>query len=458
MDNNLFVIFGATGNLTYKKLLPALNQLLINNSISRNTKIVCIGRRDFNTVSYIEDAREKIKDEINWDVLKKSLHYYKMDITMLLNYLSLKDFISVNYKIYSSNAIFYLATGPELFPIIANGISEVGLVKKGDSKLKVVFEKPFGEDLVSAKEYNDMVRKYFDERQIYRIDHYLGKEMIQNILVVRFANKIFEEIWSSRGIRSVTILAKESEGVMNRGGYYDKAGALRDMVQNHLMQMLSLIAMEPLKSFEPEAIRKNKVQAIQKLKLDCGLENLVVGQYKGYRKEKNVDPESKTETFVFLKAKIDTKRWEGVPFYMLTGKNLDEKKSEIIIEFLESSCKPRQWSKDGIEPNKLIIRVAPEDGITFQMNTKTPGLNFEVRPATLDYCHKCKAMGNLPEAYEKLLLDIILGDSTLFPRWDEIEYSWQFIDQVKTVIGDTDPVEYNDFSELEKVIFKGTKR
>lgn len=452
MDNNLFVIFGATGNLTYKKLLPALNRLLTNNSISRNTKIVCIGRRDFDTGAYIEDARGKTKDGIDWDLLGKSLRYYKMDVQVESDYLSLKKCIEENCEMYTSNTIFYLATGPELFPVIARGISEAGLVQKGDSKGKVVFEKPFGEDLASAREYNEIVRKYFDEKQIYRIDHYLGKEMIQNILVVRFANRIFEEVWSKRGIKSVTILAKETEGVMNRGGYYDKSGALRDMVQNHIMQMLSLIAMEPLENFDTEAIRRNKVDVIRKLELECTREEMVVGQYEGYRKEKNIHPESKTETFVSLRAKVNTERWEGVPFHILTGKKLNEKRSEIIIEFLECGCKPMQWSNEGIEPNKLIIKVAPEDGITFQMNTKTPGLNFDVRPATLDYCHKCQVTGNLPEAYEKLLLDIMKGDATLFPRWDEIEYSWRFIDHVKKVIGDDEPVEYGDFGDLEKLI------
>ncbi len=448
MENNLFVIFGATGNLTYKKLLPALSRLLENNSISRKTKVICIGRKEFDTASYIEDAIEKSKDVENWDILKKSINYYKMDIKSILDYFILKKSIEENCGPYRSNAVFYLAVGPELFPVVARGISQAGLVGKGDSKGKVVIEKPFGEDLVSAREYNEMVGKYFDENQIFRIDHYLGKEMIQNILVVRFANRIFEEIWDKRGIKSVTILAKETEGVMSRGGYYDKSGALRDMVQNHLMQMFSLIAMDSLESFEPDVVRKNKVKAIERLKLDGGKDNLVIGQYKEYKEAKGVHPQSMTETFVFLKAKVDSKRWEGVPFYFMTGKRLDEKRSEIIVEFKDSTCRPKEWSGEGIESNKLIIKVAPEDGITFQMNIKTPGLSFDVNPATLDYCHKCKAIGNLPEAYEKLILDIIDGDSTLFPRWDEIEYSWRFIDQVKDVIGDAKPFEYRGIDDL----------
>ncbi|ABR49596.1 glucose-6-phosphate 1-dehydrogenase [Alkaliphilus metalliredigens QYMF] len=454
MKNNLFVIFGATGNLTYKKLLPALYRLMDQNLISSATKIICIGRKNFTTKSYIEDALTQVKEEINWSVFKKSLFYYQMDIESMPDYIALKTFIENNCQMYTDNSIFYLATAPGLFPIIARGISEGNLVSKEDLKGRVVFEKPFGEDLDSAKKYNQMVRDYFDENQIYRIDHYLGKEMIQNILVVRFSNKIFEDIWNNKGIKSVTILAKETGGVMNRGGYYDGSGALKDMVQNHLMQMLSLIAMEPPEDFDTDDIRQRKVQVIQKLKANFNAENLLVGQYKGYKKEKGVDPDSKTETFVFLKAEIDTERWKGVPFYILTGKQLDEKKSEIIIEFLENSHSHKKWPKDSIQSNRLIIRVDPEDGITFQINTKIPGLSSDVKPVVLDYCHGCQAIGNLPEAYEKLLLDIVLGDTTLFPRWDEIEHSWQFIDQVKAYLGDTTPIEYTNFEELRKKVIK----
>ncbi|MGM0396809.1 MAG: glucose-6-phosphate dehydrogenase [Bacillota bacterium] len=452
MKNNLFVIFGATGNLTYKKLLPALYQLISSDSFPGDTKIVCIGRKGFTTESYIEDAIGKVNEKIDWDSFRDNLFYYQMDIVSMYDYSELKIFIENNCQFNNANIIFYLATSPEFLPTIAKGISRGKLVEKGDPNVRVVFEKPFGENLATAKNYNQIIKQYFDETQIYRIDHYLGKEMIQNILVVRFANKIFENVWSNKGIKSVTITAKETEGVMDRGGYYDRAGALSDMVQSHLMQMLSLVAMEPPESFHTDDIRERKVQVIQKLEVDFNSENILLGQYNGYKNEENVAPNSNTETFVFLETEIKTERWKGVPFYFITGKYLDEKKSEITIEFLENSHSHKQWSKESIPANRLIIRVDPEDGITFQINTKYPGLTLDVRPTILDYCHKCQAIGNLPEAYEKLLLDIAEGDSTLFPRWDEIEYSWEFIDGIKSYLNDSAPIEYNTFEELNQII------
>lgn len=452
METNLFVIFGATGNLTYKKLLPALYQLIKQKTWPGDTKIVCIGRKSFSTESYIEDARAKVAEDIDWDSFQRHLFYYRMDIGLMAEYSELKAFIDNNCQIQDGNTIFYLAVASEFLPTIARGISQSRLAEMGDPHVRVVFEKPFGEDLATAKKYNQILQQFFIESQIYRIDHYLGKEMVQNILVVRFANKIFEDVWSNQGIKSITIIAKETEGIMGRGGYYDKAGALRDMVQSHLMQMVSLVAMEPPDSFETDDIRLKKVQVMQNLKMDFNPNNLLVGQYKGYKSEFNVDPDSNTETFVFLKTEIDTQRWKGVPVYLLTGKHLDEKKSEIIIEFLENSHARKQWPEEDIPANRLIIRVDPEDGITFQLNAKYPGLTLDVRPIILDYCHECQAMGNLPEAYEKLLLDIANGDSTLFPRWDEIEQSWEFIDRVQTYLKGIVPVEYGNFSELDQII------
>ena len=452
MKSNLITIFGATGNLTYKKLLPALYRLKSQNLLSEHTKIICIGRRNFTTRSFIEEAKIKVSGNIDWDVMSKVLFYYQMNFEELTDYNDLKSFIDKNCQLYADNSIFYLATAPHFFPIIAQGISEAKLVSKENLRGKIVFEKPFGEDLPTAIRYNQLLGRFFDESQIYRIDHYLGKEMIQNILVIRFANKIFEDIWSNVGIKSVKIIAKEKEGVMNRGGYYDEAGALKDMVQNHLMQMLTLIAMDPPECFETDDIREQKVKVIEKLKLSNTTEKILFGQYESYRLEKNVDIHSQTETFVFLKAEINSDRWRGVPFYILTGKNLDEKKSEIVIEFIENSHTYKKWPLGTIEANKLIIRVEPEDGITFQLNTKVPGLSADVKPVVMDYCHGCQTTNCLPEAYEKLLLDIIKGDTTLFTRWDEIEESWRFIDQVKNNFKGQSPTPYKSFNELKEKI------
>lgn len=457
MKHVLFTIFGATGNLMYKKLLPALYHLKIQNRLPEDTKIICIGRKDFTTESYIEDARSRVNGNVNWDVLGDILLYYKMEITNSNDYTILNEYINQNCAPQLDAKIFYLSTAPNFFPIIAKGISDAGLVSKNDGISRVIFEKPFGEDLSSAKTYNELMNRYFDESQIYRIDHYLGKEMIRNILVVRFANRVFEDIWNNKGIESVKIIVKETEGILSRGEYYDAAGALRDMVQSHMMQMISLIAMEPPMNFDTDELRDEKVKVIDKLSCcPIDLNNLIIGQYKGYLQEKNVKQDSNTETFVFIKAKIDNERWSGVPFYLITGKKLDEKKSEIVITFKDNSSAYKKWKPGSIMKNQLIIRVAPNDGISFQINTKLPGLQMDVAPTVMDYCHSCQAIGNLPEAYERLILDMIEGNTIQFTRWDEIESSWKFIDDIKTKsnLEQKSLMVYETYQELAKIIEK----
>lgn len=457
MKHVLFTIFGATGNLMYKKLLPALYHLKIQNRLPEDTKIICIGRKDFTTESYIEDARSRVNGNVNWDVLGDILLYYKMEITNSNDYTILNEYINQNCAPQLDAKIFYLSTAPNFFPIIAKGISDAGLVSKNDGISRVIFEKPFGEDLTSAKTYNELMNRYFDESQIYRIDHYLGKEMIRNILVVRFANRVFEDIWNNKGIESVKIIVKETEGILSRGEYYDAAGALRDMVQSHMMQMISLIAMEPPMNFDTDELRDEKVKVIDKLSCcPIDLNNLIIGQYKGYLQEKNVKQDSNTETFVFIKAKIDNERWSGVPFYLITGKKLDEKKSEIVITFKDNSSAYKKWKPGSIMKNQLIIRVAPNDGISFQINTKLPGLQMDVAPTVMDYCHSCQAIGNLPEAYERLILDMIEGNTIQFTRWDEIESSWKFIDDIKTKsnLEQKSLMVYETYQELAKIIEK----
>jgi glucose-6-phosphate 1-dehydrogenase len=455
MKSALITIFGATGNLMYKKLLPAIYQLKKQNLLPEKTKIICIGRKDFTTRSYIEDAKPRVNGKVNWDEMQDLLLYYQMEISKNDSYFGLNEFILKNCWPDIEAKIFYLSTAPSFFPIIAKGISEAGLVSRGDSSSRVIFEKPFGEDLESAKKYNQLVNHYFDESQIYRIDHYLGKEMIRNILVVRFANRVFEDVWNNQGIESVKIIVKETEGILTRGEYYDAAGALRDMVQSHIMQMISLIAMEPPINFDADDLREQKVKVIDKLTC-CPVDakNIVLGQYDGYKSENNVSQDSGTETFVFIKARIDNERWSGVPFYILTGKHLDEKKSEIVITFKDNSHSHKRWKSGSIEKNQLIIRVAPNDGISFQINTKVPGLQMDVVPTIMDYCHSCNAVGNLPEAYERLILDMLEGNSIQFARWDEIETSWKFIDQLKLSAKATNKelLTYRDYDILKEKI------
>ncbi len=419
------IIFGSTGNLMYKKLLPAISSLLKKNLFPNDLHILAVARRDCTLEDYLQEAKEQATSDVDWNEISKRIEYYKMDINTIEHYKKLAQ------KVGTENVLkmIYLAVPPKLISPIAKGIFEGGLVQKGNKNERIVFEKPFGEDLESAKIINQMLWSYFDEKQIYRIDHYLGKEMIQNILTVRFANRLFQESWSNHAIESVTLIAKENEGVLTRAAYYDKVGAIKDMVQSHLMQMVALIAMEDPKTLEANDIRDQKVEAIKHLSFD---QNLIFGQYDGYLDEQGVDSHSKTETMFFGKACVNTKRFEGVPFYFLTGKKLGEKRSEIIIKFKRGDYQDELWNDKEIPNNMLIIKIAPEDGIEFQMNTKSPGLDAFIEKVSLDYCHACRAIGNLPEAYEKLLLDLYHGQTTLFARWDEIETAWEKLSNMNT--------------------------
>jgi len=438
-------IFGSTGNLMYKKLFPAIDTLLKDGHLDDTTKIYCIARKDCTLKDYIEDAKHHVKEKLDWDRIIPFLTYIIFDIN------DIKDYKLLQQRIIDDNiedSMFYLAVPPTLFPIIAKGVSAAGLVQKGNENSRIVFEKPFGENLETAKQINRDLWTYFDENQIYRIDHYLGKEMIQNILVVRFANTVFSQAWNNNSIKSISIIVKEKEGVMSRGGYYDTVGALKDMLQSHLLQMASLIMMEHPKTYDSEDIKDEKVKLISQL--DIKQNNILLGQYKGYTSEEKVDPNSKTETFVFLKAEINNKRWKGVPIYFLTGKNLDEKRSEIIIHFEDDENLNRLWPNAPKNNSKLIIKVAPSEGVHFQFSVKEPGLGQNLVPAVLDYCHSCQAVGNTPEAYEKLLLDLINKNRTLFTRWDEIESSWQVVETLKNK--EIEPVIYETYSDLENLI------
>lgn len=439
----IITIFGATGNLMYKKLIPALSNLIKNKFLDKETKIYLIGRKDYNLSDYLEEAKKEIKTNIEWNLLLPQLNYIQMDFSNADDYKRLKTIINDDKT--ENDKMFYLAVPPGLFPVIAKGINSSGLITKGSDNERIVFEKPFGEDLTTARKINKELWQYFEEKQIYRIDHYLGKEMIQNILIVRFANTIFNQAWNNKTVSSIKIIAKETEGVLRRGNYYDKVGALKDMVQSHLLQMVSLVAMERPKSFASDDIKDEKVKVFKHLTIDK--EDIILGQYQGYKEAVNIETNSTTETFVCAKAYIDNDRWRGVPIYLLTGKNLDEKKSEIIINF-----KNEDSNFKNVLNNKLIIRVAPVEGVNFIFNVKEAGLSEKVVPANLDYCHTCNYLGNTPEAYEKLLLDLFNKQNSLFTRWDEIESSWKIIDEVKTYKHEL--FIYNNYEEIKELIEK----
>lgn len=445
MKQLIITIFGATGDLTSRKLLPAISRLYTEHQIPEETLIIALGRRPYTTQDYVYEMYEASKQTLDVVTLEKITHYHQIEITHGHEYQDLVSLIH-SHKNPDTKELYYLAIGPDLFPEVAYHINQSGLVKQGNILQSIVFEKPFGHDLASAKAINGMLWQYFDEKQIYRIDHYLGKEMIQNIMMVRFANRIFEEIWHNRSIKSVKIIAKETDGILGRAGYYDHSGALKDMVQSHLLQMLSLIAMEVPMSYFSDDVKNEKVKVLEHLSFDK--DAVIFAQYDGYHQEKNIPQDSTTETFVFLKAFVQTPRFKGVPFYLMTGKKLDQKESLIIIEFEETS-EQRKWNLP-LSTNKLYIKIAPQDGVGLILNSKVPGLRNDVEEVELEYCVTCNAVGNMSEAYEKLLKDITEHHKSLFTRWDEIEVSWKFIDQVKK--HQQKPFIYRTYDDLKPLI------
>lgn len=438
-DNGLiFTIFGGTGNLTYNKLIPAYYELYLEGKLKDNVSVVAIGRREKDSSTYREEVRsileKKVKGytEESYGSFKELIHYYQMDFSNAEAFHGLYEYMNKTDEEHngSGNRIFYLATGPEFFPFISEQLKDKGLLDTC-GYTRAVFEKPFGYDLKTATRINETVSKVFGEKNIFRIDHYLGKEMIQNIINVRFSNQIFNAVWNKESIDNVQITVKESVGVEERGGYYDKSGALRDMVQNHLLQILALVAMEPPAGFDTDSIRDEKVKVLRNLDIEpslSGERNLVFGQYEGYRQESKVAPDSATETYVAMKCHVDTDRWEGVPFYLRSGKFLDSREAEVIIEFKSRKCCGKEKQK--AKPNLLVLKIQPEEGVYFRINTKRPRSENDLMSVSMDYCQSCNIMYKSPEAYERLLMDIMNGDSTLFTRWDEVKTAWEIVSKL----------------------------
>lgn len=443
----LFTIFGATGDLTTKKLIPALYKLYEDEQIPEPFTIVCIGRRHYETDLFVEEVREKIEGEYpHWEEFKKNVHYLTMDFSVEANFEAFKNYVDGLNLSVGGQRIYYLATAPHYFPIIARALIVNKMIIRGDMRSKIVFEKPFGEDLETAKAYNRLLLESIEESQVYRIDHYLGKEMLQNILTVRFANKIFESIWNYENIESVKIIALESETVKQRGGYYDRSGALKDMVQNHLFQTLALVAMDSPMGLSDTLIKNQKVEVLESLQIS---DDIIFGQYEGYLQEKGIPADSKTETFVAIKAYVNTQRWRNTPFYLMTGKKMAHKLAEIVVTFKDANC---FFEKGQPEKNTLTIEIFPREGIVLKFNGKAPGLQAYTMPMRLDYCHMCNIVGNSAEAYEKLILDVIHDDSSLFTRWDEIESSWKVVDSINRMKRFEPLYVYNSESEIMQVV------
>ncbi len=438
------VVVGATGDLGRRKLLPALYFLHKYGQISPEGRIIAVSRRDGDRSSFLakagDSARRHIDDELtedDWESFIQRLHFATVSATDSATYDPLKKLLDEQPD---RVRVFYLATAPRFYVDISRAIADSGLA---NDKTRIVLEKPIGTDLDSAREINDGVGKSFQEHQIFRIDHYLGKETVQNLMAVRFGNVLFEPMWSSKQVDHVQITVAETLGVEGRGSYYDKVGALRDMVQNHLLQLLCLTAMEPPARLDQDDIRDEKIKVLRALRAFTTADvakKTVRGQYRvgaiaskpvtGYLEEPDVAEDSATETFVALKAEIDNWRWAGVPFYLRTGKRMGHRVSEIVIQFKNVPHQLFEGQRGEPQPNRLVIRLQPDEFIKLGMMTKTPGANTHLEHAELNLNLKKRAGGRTFQAYERLLLDVIRGVTTLFMHRTEVEAAWQWTEQI----------------------------
>ncbi|MEM7484849.1 MAG: glucose-6-phosphate dehydrogenase [Bacteroidota bacterium] len=454
-DNQMLIIFGASGDLTARKLIPALFNLYIAKQLPKNFIVLGASRSNLtdeefrNRVVYESKyLKKKINglDKKKLEAFANTLFYEDLGDDYASNYEGLSKRIEDLNDTHNTNHnyMFYLSTPPSIVETIAKNLSEYGLNDETKGFKRLIVEKPFGYNLETAKKLNNGLQQYFKEPQIYRIDHYLGKETVQNLLVTRFSNSIFEPLWNRNYIHHVEITNAESVGVEKRGGYYDKSGALRDMFQNHLLQIVSLVVMEPPIGDQPEEIRNEKVKALKSLRVmrdkQTLFDNTIRAQYvaseingekvKSYRDEDGVDPNSTTETYAAIKFFVDNWRWHGVPFYVRTAKRMPTKVTEVIIHFKTPHHQIFQDSGVNSKDNKLIIRIQPDEGILIKFGVKVPGQGFKVERANLDFYYSSLAQTYVMEAYERLLLDAMQGDATLYARADEVEAAWEFVDPI----------------------------
>ncbi|MDB4584571.1 glucose-6-phosphate dehydrogenase [Draconibacterium sp.] len=444
-ENQILVIFGASGDLTKRKLIPALYSLYKQNLLPEKFAVLGASRSSLSDDDFRTKVDEFLPQDGNVEEFKKRLFYQTILTTKASDFIPLKNRlskISEDLQI-EENYIFYLSTPPSLYEVIPKLLWENNLSKSDKRFRRLIVEKPFGTDLESAKKLNIDLLNYFDEKQIYRIDHYLGKETVQNMLVSRFANGIFEPLWNRNYIERIEITSAESLGVEGRGGYYDHSGAMRDMLQNHLMQLVGFVAMEPPVVIEANAIRNEIVkvfQSIRPIHENQVANHVIRGQYTeskiknkevlAYRDEPGVDNLSRTETFVALKFFIDNWRWAGVPFYIRTGKKLPTRVTEVVIHFKSVPHHLFGTQAAQVNSNKLIIRIQPDEGILLKFGMKTPGAGFVVQTVNMDFHYSDLAETKVPAAYERLLLDCMQGDATLYARGDAVVEAWKFVQPI----------------------------
>jgi len=435
------VIFGAHGDLSKRKLLPALYRLAYERRLPASFAVIGNSRTELSDDAFRATMHDAVKqfledspfDEGLWSSFASNLYYVSGDLKDAKMYRAIGKKIE---ELKQKNVVFYLSTQPSFYAPIVDCLGAAKLAQAPEGAWRrVIIEKPFGHDLQSAIELNERIHKVLPEQEVYRIDHYLGKETVQNILAFRFGNGIFEPVWNRRYVNHVQITAAESIGVEGRGAYYQEAGALRDMIQNHLLQVTSTIAMEPSAVFEPDAVRDERAKLLRSIKTMRPDEvdmNAVAGQYNGFRQEKGVDPNSQTDTFAAVTFFIDNWRWEGVPFYIRSGKKLPRRTTDIAIQF-NNAPHAMFTSHDGeapLQPNLLIVRIQPEEGISLRFLSKQPGSGMRLRPVSMDFNYGSSFGERSPTAYETLLVDAMKGDATLYTRQDMVEASWRAVQPI----------------------------
>ncbi len=468
-DPHVMVIFGATGDLSHRKVFPALAQLWRTNLLPQDWMLVAVGRRPYDDAAFRKDiaaslaqwSRVPLEPEAERQFLERIVYHHGdfADDATYDRLVERLDAIDAEHAT-GGNRLFYLATQPSAFPEIVGEIGRCGLDHElhGGGWRRIIIEKPFGRDLESARRLNREVGRVFRETQVYRIDHYLGKETVRNLMVFRFGNGIFEPLWNRRYVDHVQITMAESIGVEERGSFYEETGATRDVLQNHLLQLLSLVAMEPPATFEADALRDEKVKvlrAVDQYDRAGVADNVVRGQYGpgwvagqpvvGYRQEANVDPQSETETFVATRLFIDDWRWSGVPFYLRTGKRLPKRATEIAIQFKGVPHRLFEHTASDPQPNLLAIRIQPDEGILLRFGSKVPGLGLDIRTVNMDFTYGSAFATDAPDAYETLVLDAMLGDASLFTRADEVEAAWGTVTPIVDAWLDAPPPDFPNY-------------